>query len=39
MLDLRRRTLALAQFAMRPGDPPLPDYREEFHWPEHIRWD
>lgn len=39
MLDLRRRTLALAQFVVRPGDPPLPDYREEFHWPKHIRWD
>jgi putative hemolysin len=32
MLDLRRRTLALA-----PGD--APDYREEFHWPKHISWD
>jgi putative hemolysin len=39
MLELRRRTLALAKDMARAGDPPLPDYRDEFHWPKHISWD
>jgi putative hemolysin len=39
MLELRRRTLALAHHLAEPGDPAIPDYRDAFHWPKHIRWD
>jgi putative hemolysin len=34
-LELRRRTLALAR-AFRPPGAPLPDYRQEFHFPSYI---
>ena len=34
-MELRRRTLALAR-AFRPPGAPLPDYRQEFHFPFHI---